>query len=134
MIKKIESVSNEIIELLCLATSRNRVEDELEDYLKQENRELYLSDLNDYLVGCIGIERQEGSEIAITHIAVLEKYHHQKIGSSMIDHLINVYKPSAISAETDREAVGFYENYGFNIESLGEKYPGVERFYCLLLC
>ncbi|WP_268921683.1 hypothetical protein [Metabacillus sediminilitoris] len=35
-----------------------------------------------------------------------------------------------ITAETDKEAVVFYRNYGFKITSLGEKYPGVERFLC----
>jgi ribosomal protein S18 acetylase RimI-like enzyme len=33
-------------------------------------------------------------------------------------------------AETDPDAVGFYERCGFTIISLGEKYPGVERFAC----
>ncbi|MDP2859713.1 MAG: hypothetical protein Q8P50_17310 [Bacillota bacterium] len=35
-------------------------------------------------------------------------------------------------AETDGEAVGLYVKCGFRIESLGEKYPGVERFLCTL--
>jgi hypothetical protein len=30
-------------------------------------------------------------------------------------------------------AVNFYRNIGFEITSLGEKYPGVERFQCILL-
>lgn len=33
-----------------------------------------------------------------------------------------------ITDETDKEAVVFYRNYGSKITSLGEKYPGVERF------
>ncbi|PFE51898.1 GNAT family N-acetyltransferase, partial [Bacillus cereus] len=37
-----------------------------------------------------------------------------------------------IEAETDKEAVGFYKKCNFKIESLGEKYPGIERFYCYL--
>lgn len=35
-----------------------------------------------------------------------------------------------IFAETDNDAVGFYRSYGFEVTSLGEKYPGVERFLC----
>lgn len=35
-----------------------------------------------------------------------------------------------VSAETDADAVEFYRKYGFKIKSLGEKYPGVERFLC----
>ncbi|GMA25018.1 N-acetyltransferase [Luteimicrobium album] len=35
-------------------------------------------------------------------------------------------------AETDAEAVGFYRRCGFDVVSLGERYPGVERFRCRL--
>ncbi|MCC2686381.1 MAG: hypothetical protein K0R75_3280, partial [Paenibacillaceae bacterium] len=34
-------------------------------------------------------------------------------------------------AETDRDALRFYQKMGFTAHSLGEKYPGVERFKCL---
>ena len=48
----------------------------------------------------------------------------------MIDKLIQIYSVKLVSAETDKDAVNFYKRYGFSIISLGEKYPGVERFYC----
>ena len=35
-------------------------------------------------------------------------------------------------AETDADAIGFYQCCGFAVESLGELYPGVERFRCTL--
>lgn len=35
-------------------------------------------------------------------------------------------------AKTDAEAAGFYRCCGFAITSLGEVYPGVERFDCVL--
>lgn len=40
-------------------------------------------------------------------------------------------KPKRVIAETDDEAVDFYRNIGFEVHSLGEKYPGVERFRCI---
>lgn len=48
----------------------------------------------------------------------------------MIKCVCEIHSLSYISAETDRDAVGFYRKYGFQITSLGEKYPGVERFKC----
>ncbi|GAA0394735.1 hypothetical protein GCM10008933_26940 [Paenibacillus motobuensis] len=42
------------------------------------------------------------------------------------------YHPAKIIAETDQDAIGFYSKIGFEIHSLGEKYPGVERFQCIL--
>lgn len=50
----------------------------------------------------------------------------------MIDHLIQLENVTKIIAETDMDAVGFYRRYGFSIEALGEKYPGVERYKCTL--
>lgn len=35
-----------------------------------------------------------------------------------------------LDAETDADAVDFYRRCGFAVESLGERYPGVERFRC----
>jgi ribosomal protein S18 acetylase RimI-like enzyme len=50
----------------------------------------------------------------------------------MIDFIIEKHSLSYVCTETDKDAVGFYRNYGFEITSLGEKYPGVERFLCNL--
>ena len=53
-------------------------------------------------------------------------------GSKMISFIKVKHPVPFVIAETDKEAVIFYENYGFKITSLGEKYPGVERFQCIL--
>lgn len=36
-----------------------------------------------------------------------------------------------LMAETDAEVVGFYAACGFSTHTLGEVYPGVERFRCV---
>jgi len=40
--------------------------------------------------------------------------------------------PGKYSIELAKEAVNFYEKCGFKITSLGEKYPGIVRFKCIL--
>lgn len=50
----------------------------------------------------------------------------------MINELIKKKRIVRIKAETDKDAVGSYRKNGFSITSLGEKYPGVERFDCTL--
>ncbi|MNP39986.1 hypothetical protein D3C76_1335850 [compost metagenome] len=49
----------------------------------------------------------------------------------MINEFIKTKKNVRIKAETDKDTVGFYKKIGFSITSLGEKYPGVERFECI---
>ncbi|MED4907461.1 GNAT family N-acetyltransferase [Brevibacillus centrosporus] len=67
----------------------------------------------------------------LQHIAVRAASREHGYGSQLIDLLIQKYKSKVIAAKTDQEAFGFYRKYGFQIKSLGEKYPGVERFLCV---
>lgn len=80
-------------------------------------------------VGLIGW-RVQGGLLQIIHIAVDEGKRHQGIGRRLIDAAIALERPHEVLAETDHDAVEFYQHYGCSIQSLGEKYPGVERFQC----
>ncbi|KZE07814.1 GNAT family N-acetyltransferase [Bacillus mycoides] len=82
--------------------------------------------------GCIGIALIHTNRTRMCHIAVDEKYRNQGIALQMIKEIIREYELTYIESETDTEAVGFYKKCNFKIESLGEKYLGVERFYCYL--
>ncbi|MGE7935253.1 GNAT family N-acetyltransferase [Bacillus paramycoides] len=79
---------------------------------------------------CIGIALIDTNRARICHIAVDEKYRHQGIAFQMIREIIRKYELTYIEAKTDEEAVEFYQKCRFKIKSLGEKYPGVERFHC----
>ncbi|QDQ02203.1 GNAT family N-acetyltransferase [Lysinibacillus fusiformis] len=123
-----ETIPPSISKLLSLATSQHKVEQEYEKYVTSLNRTLYSFDIAGEMVGCIGIEQISLFACEIKHIAVLAHQRGHGIGSKMIHYISEKY--SLISAETDHEAVEFYRNCGFMITSLGEKYPGVERFLC----
>ena len=51
----------------------------------------------------------------------------------MIKRVCSEFSLTRVTAETDKDAVGFYRSCGFEVESLGELYPGIERFRCKLL-
>lgn len=68
----------------------------------------------------------------ILYIAVDPDFRLKGLGRSMIEALIWRYNLSNVTAETDNTAVDFYRSIGFKVTSLGEKYPGVERFSCVL--
>ena len=68
----------------------------------------------------------------ICHIAVVPQYRHKGIAVQMIKEIVRMYQLTYLEAETDAEAVKFYKKMGFQIKSLGEKYPGIERFHCYL--
>ncbi|MFB9325132.1 GNAT family N-acetyltransferase [Paenibacillus aurantiacus] len=84
------------------------------------------------LVGLIGIREERLGEYELLHLAVSPNERSRGIGSGMITEWMQTRQAAQLTAETDAEAVHFYEKAGFRIISLGEKYPGVERFRCVL--
>ncbi|MGE7925793.1 GNAT family N-acetyltransferase [Viridibacillus arvi] len=129
---KSTSIQPNVKELLSFATSEKNVEKEYGLYMQSPVRKLYGYDLESEVAGCIGIEFLSPKRCEIKHIAVSLDHRGIGIGSKMISFVLEKYSLSFIFAETDKDAVNFYENYGFKITSLGEKYPGVERFQCIL--
>ncbi|MCU5380414.1 GNAT family N-acetyltransferase [Bacillus cereus] len=81
---------------------------------------------------CIGIEIIGANKARICHIAVVPQYRHKGIALQMIKEVVRIHQLTYLEAETDDEAVEFYKKIGFQVKSLGERYPGVERFQCYL--
>lgn len=79
---------------------------------------------------CIGIEITGANKARICHIAVVPQYRHKGMAVQMIKEVVRMHQLMYLEAETDDEAVEFYKKIGFQVKSLGEKYPGVERFCC----
>ncbi|MGE7809466.1 GNAT family N-acetyltransferase [Lysinibacillus capsici] len=127
-------IQPEVKTLLSYATSEKKVDREYPLYIENPERVLYGYTIEQDLVGCIGIVKGEANRCEIKHIAVSSVFRGKGIGREMIRYVEEHHAFSSIYAETDQEAVLFYKNIGFHITSLGEKYPGVERFGCLLTC
>lgn len=51
----------------------------------------------------------------IKDIAVKPEYQGRGIGSKLIDFIFNKFEVEAITAETDDDAIDFYQKYGFDI-------------------
>lgn len=124
---------NRVKQLLSYAVgtpTEEKIKQILDQVYAVPNTTLYVwSDKIDTALGIVGF-RRVGDSAEILHIAVDEKNRRQGIGRKIIDKLLALEKLKELVAETDHNAVEFYRHYGFSINSLGEKYPGVERFYC----
>jgi ribosomal protein S18 acetylase RimI-like enzyme len=100
--------------------------------------EMYRSDrhhlmgyaLDDEIIGVIGYESLPDKVVKIHHLAVDPEFRGLGYGRGMILELIDLIEPKKIIVETDDDAVDFYRNIGFEIVSLGEKYPNVETYAC----
>ncbi|CAN5157258.1 hypothetical protein BH09ACT8_BH09ACT8_54870 [soil metagenome] len=112
--------------LLTLAT--NDADSAIQRYRSDSAATLIGATVDGNLVGILGYTVSD-SMITVRHIATAARLRRAGIGTALLDALrraIPVGLP--ILAETDRDGAAFYAANGFTITSLGEKYPGVERF------
>jgi len=87
---------------------------------------------NGFICGTIILKHIGGEVFEIVSIAADTDHRNQGVASKLISFAANILQCSVIKAETDDDAVDFYRKYGFFIESLGEKYPGIVRYLCTL--
>lgn len=118
----------------CMYRDEQRIRLEYERYKNDQTKILLGRIENELLVGIIGFVWLSESEVELKHIAVKPSDRNRGLGKEMIHELIEENYIKRLVVETDKEAVNFYEKNGFHITSLGEKYPGVERFKCIRDC
>lgn len=85
---------------------------------------------NGVVTGCIGLRLLGEGQAVVENLAVLPARQKQGIGRKLLRDAAARFGLSQLELETDREAVEFYRRCGFTVTSLGEKYPGTERFRC----
>lgn len=100
------------------------------EYIVNEEFEIWGLLQDGKLVGFVGIHFTEDTKeiLEIRHIAVNPEERGKGLGEKMVQELIKSKDPHEIKAETDDDAVDFYKKLGFEIENLGEKYPGIVRY------
>ena len=86
------------------------------------------------IVGVIVILFLERNKIEIIGIAVVLSARSKGIGSYMINQTVTDYDLISVYAETDNDAVGFYQKNGFSVTEFSEIYDGetVIRYKCEL--
>ncbi|CEO34752.1 ribosomal-protein-alanine acetyltransferase [[Clostridium] sordellii] len=85
----------------------------------------------DYMIlGLIVLEKINKNKMIILDIAVRRNKQKLGIGSELLNYVIYELKPRILVAETDDDAVGFYEKKQFEIVNLGKKYSNINRYEC----
>ncbi|WP_020615454.1 GNAT family N-acetyltransferase [Paenibacillus daejeonensis] len=125
---------NAINELLsaCVWGDRDKVATVYNSYMSNDDYTLYGMLQHQVVAGLMGVRYRLDHSAIVRHIAVREDCRHQGIGKRMISEYVGLHAIRSLEAETDHDAVEFYRQCGFQIQSLGEKYPGVERFRCTI--
>lgn len=130
MIRKLNDISminQELTNLLQLAVSSKKSNEILVNAISNNDAECYVYERENKLIGVITINVQD-NKCEITSLAVDETYQSRGIGTKLVNHIKENYY--YIIAETDDDALAFYRKQGFVIKSLGEKFPGINRYLC----
>ena len=85
---------------------------------------------DDMILGLIVLDNTSKDEMIILDIAVKKDKQKLGIGRDLLNYVICELKPRILVAETDDDAVGFYEKNKFKIANLGEKYSNNNRYEC----
>lgn len=119
-----------VIELLATAVGGgpDRVDQIAEQYRRDPESAVLRASIAGDAVGMVGYTTR-GTDLVILHIATRVDVRRAGIGRRMLCAVRDAQPGhQRLVAETDSEAVGFYIANGFVAESLGDKYPGVQRF------
>ena len=103
-------------------------------FLNDNSVKIFACFEQDKISGVIVVSFIEQNKIEIIGISVDVYARGKGIGSYMINQVINNYGLLSIYAETDNDAVGFYQKNGFNIMEFSETYGAetVIRYKCEL--
>lgn len=108
---------------------RNRLADK---YEADTRISAFAGDDNGSICGTIIFRHVSNDEFEIMGIATDPAHRNQGVASKLIAFAVDTLKCGTVKAETDDAAVDFYWKCGFQVESLGEKYPGCVRYLCTL--
>ena len=119
-----------ITRLLALATGgdQQRLRHVIQCYRDDPAAALLIAVVEHATVGVIGYSVGD-SAVNLLHIATAPHARNAGVGTQLLDAVRRAAPAGLpIVAETDQDAAGFYAANDFTVTSLGEKYPGVERF------
>ena len=100
-----------------------------EKYQADDNTSVYAYADNGEYKGIIVFKIKEQTA-EILDIAVKPEYQGNGIGSRLIDYIFTRFAVNKITAETDDDAIGFYEKYGFTVGDITVKFDA-KRYTCV---
>ncbi len=132
-IKETVAVSENILEILKYShfnPTKEKLSKLMQKYHEDKDVFPFASFDGDKISGLIVVQKIKNETYETIDIAVDENYRGQGIASKLIDYVIEKLNIKILFAETDDDAVGFYEKYGFKTENIKNK--EYTRYKCTL--
>ncbi|MDR1820853.1 MAG: GNAT family N-acetyltransferase [Oscillospiraceae bacterium] len=119
-----------VIALSMYMPTKEKLNSRADKYESDAGVSAFACDDNGSVCGIIILRHIVNDEFEIMAIATDSAHRNQGAASRLLAFAVDTLKCGIIRAETDDDAVGFYRSYGFQVDSLGEKYPGCVRYLC----
>lgn len=105
-----------------------RLKRRAEKYSADKNTFVYACKIDGVYAGIVVLKM--GNDTAeILDIAVKPEHQNCGIGRKLVDFILSQFSVDTITAETDDEALGFYQRCGFAVTSVGEVCD-TKRYFC----
>ena len=101
-----------------------------EKYLNNPNTHIYACRDGGKYIGIVVLE-VVGTNATVLDIAVDESCRKQGIGSALLSFVLENFNISELTAETDDDAVGFYQKLGFTVTEIQTVYD-TRRYVCTI--
>lgn len=103
-------------------------------YTKDERIHIWGLEQDHKITAVIVIELQPNNMIELLGISVDPTYRRQRMAYTLVQYAKMRFNPCTIYAETDEDAVSFYQHSGFYVEKQIRTFPDGEcvRYHCWL--
>ena len=114
--------------------TEEKFNNKVDQFLNNNSVKIFACFEQDKILGAMVVSFIEQRKIEIIGIATDVSARGKGIGSYMINQVLNNYGLLSVYAETDNDAVGFYQKNNFSITEFSEIYDGetVIRYKCEL--
>lgn len=132
-IKETINLNEDVLEILKYShfnPTKEKLSKLVQKYHEDKDILLFASFGGNEISGIVVVQKIKGETYEIIDIAVDSNYRKQGIASKLIDYVIENLNIKTLFAETDDDAVGFYEKYGFKTEIIKNK--EYTRYNCTL--
>jgi ribosomal protein S18 acetylase RimI-like enzyme len=115
--------------------TKEKLNKKIDLFLNDNSVKIFACFAQSKIVGIIAVSFMEQNKIEIIGIAVDSSARGKGIGSYMMNQVINNYCLHSVYAETDIDAVGFYQKNNFSITEFSQIYDDetVIRYKCELI-
>ena len=125
--------SAEVKTLLALAAGRptlDKLAYLIDQFYASTGRTMFIASRNGVITGIVGVEYTRSSYGFITHLAVHPDLRKKGIADRLIKHAAATLELDEVEAETDQDAIEFYNACGFKTREIDSPYARVRRFRC----